>query len=431
MLIRWQPCQQNSVRFLDAVSVPHYMFFIDAGSKKRTPFFLLGQEDVLGQASAVWRWSNFLHQCVPEGKVPLRCNLDETSIKLFTETARGCVSAAARMKKYKGPGVRRKIQKGHTRGGYSHVCLVCDNEVIQKQLPQIVVVNEHMCPLECYKRLAPQLPGHIKLWRRKSSWLNIPGMCDVIKALGQSLGPYRKTYQPILCLDACKVHLNAKVWRTAKKWDILMFCIPAKITYCLQPLDVYVFSNLKAALRQHSQTRCIASASGGVSLESSVLSLSDAITTVLNGRSWAHAFEHLGLCGSQTFVSGGLLKQLHVDGVPNVEPLFPTLEELFVCFPKRLVIPIDDVFGCVAKFSCPQICDPPEDEAIPVAAGPSVSAWHGRTRSTSSTAVVLSAPPPLPPPAEPDVLAASCPAPTSVPRLRRLPSTRSNPPAWP
>ena len=375
----------------------------------------------------MWRWSNFLHQCVPKGKIPLHCNLDETSVKLFTETARGCVSAAARLKKYKGPGVRRKIQKGHTRGGYSYVGLICDNEDIQKKLPHIVLVNDHMCTVECYQRLTPQLPVHIKLWRRKSAWLNIALMCDVIKALGQSLMPYRETYQPILCLDACKMHLNAKVWRTATKWGILMFCIPAKITYCLQPLDVYGFALLKAALRQHSQARCIASASGGVSLELSLLSLSDAIAKVFNGRSWAQAFDHLGLCGSQTKVSGGLLKQLDVGGVPNVEPLFPTLEELVACFPKRLVIPIGDVFGCVIKVKSSPHGGPPVDEEITVAAESSVPVWHGRTRSTSSTVAVLSAPPPLPPPAEPDASGSSCPVPLHVPRLRRLPSTRKQP----
>ena len=95
---------------------------------------------------------------VTEGKVPLHINLDETSIKLFTETARGCVSAAARLKTYKGPGVRRKVLKGHTRGGYSHVGVVCDDEEIQQTLPQIVVVNEHMCTAEVYLRLTPQLP---------------------------------------------------------------------------------------------------------------------------------------------------------------------------------------------------------------------------------------------------------------------------------
>ena len=379
---------------------------------------------MLEQTSAVWRWSNLWHKCVPTGKVPLHINLDESSIKLFTETGRGCVSAAARLKKYKGSGVHRKILKGHTRGGYSYVGLICDNEHVQKHLPHIVVVNEHMCSVECYNRVTPQLPGYMKLWRKKSGWLNIPLMCEVINTLGESLLPYRETYQPILCLDACKVHLNAKVWRTATKWNILMFCIPAKITYCLQPLDVYVFALLKAAQRQHSQARCIASASGEVSLELSLLSLSDAIAAVMNGRSWAHAFEHLGLGGSQTCLSGGLLKQLQLNNVPIVDSLFPTLGELVACFPKRLAIPIDDVFGCVAKFKRSPAGDFPVVEAIAVVAESSVSVWHGRTRSTSTAAAVLSPPPPLPPPAEPDASASSCPVPLGVVRLRRLPSTR-------
>jgi hypothetical protein len=207
----------------------------------------------------------------------------------------------------------------------------------------------------------------------------------------------------------------------------LIFCIPAKITYCLQPLDVYVFALLKAAQRQNSQTRCIASATGEVSLELSLLSLSDAIAAVMNGRSWGHAFEHLGLGGIQTRLSGGLLKQLQLNSVPIVDSLFPTLEELVACFPKRLFIPIDEVFGCVANFERSRRGDAPVVEAIEVVAESSVPVWHGRTRSTSSAAAVISPPPPLPPPAEPDASASSCPVPLGVVRLRRLPSTRVHP----
>ena len=176
---------------------------------------------------------------------------------------------------------------------------------------------------------------------------------------------------------------------------------------------------------------CRASASGGVSLELSLLSLSDAIAKVLNGRSWAHAFDHLGLCASQTSLSGGLLKQMHVDGVPNIEPLFPTLAELVACFPKRLEIPIGDVFGCVVKCRYSPHASPSVDEAITEDAETSVSVWHGRTRSTSSAAAVLSAPPPLPPPAELDASASSCPVAVNVPRLRRLPSSRMHLPSPP
>ena len=159
-------------------------------------------------------------------------------------------------------------------------------------------------------------------------------------------------------------------------------------------------------------------------MELSLLSLSDAIAKILNGRSWAHAFDHLGLCGSQTSLSRGLLKQLQVDGVPNIEPLFPTLAELVACFPKRLVIPIDDVFACVVKCRYSPHVSPPVDEAPTMDAETSLSVWHGRTRSTSAAAAVPSVPAPLPPPAELDASASSCPETVNVPRLRRLPSSR-------
>ena len=166
-------------------------------------------------------------------------------------------------------------------------------------------------------------------------------------------------------------------------------------------------------------------------MELSLPSLSDAVKAVLNGRSWRHAFEHLGLTGLQTLVTGGLLKQLQLSGVPTVEPLFPTFEELVACFPKRLEIPIDDVFGCVAKLSCPPSGEPLGPDGSNTAPGPAVPVWYGRTRSTSSSAVVCIATPPLPPPAESIEPAVPCPPTTSLVRLRRLGSLRASPQSTP
>ena len=43
------------------------------------------------QASAVWQWWNYYMAQLPTGKVPLRINLDETSICLFQGHSKGTI----------------------------------------------------------------------------------------------------------------------------------------------------------------------------------------------------------------------------------------------------------------------------------------------------------------------------------------------------
>ena len=127
-----------------------------------------------------------------------------------------------------------------------------------------------------------------------------------------------------------------------------MLCVPAKVTYCLQPLDVYVFSNIKGSMRQSFQERNIMTQSGQVSFDSSITVYCRAVEKVLLSRSWAHAFERLGLTGTQENVSARLQRYMAVDSIYTVSKDFPTLGELQSCFPLRFDIPIDDVFGTVS-----------------------------------------------------------------------------------
>ena len=383
---------------------------------------MCGQNSSEEKATAVWRWSNYLHDCVPVGKKALHLNLDETSVKLFTESSRGCTTASGRNKKYRGEGLRRKVLKGHTRASYSHIGLMCDQLEVQKFLPQIIVTNEHICSQACHDAVVAKVPVGFQIWRQKSSWVRIADMVRVLDEIGTSLEPFRDEFQPILCVDAAKVHLNAKVWQAARKWKILMLCIPAKVTYCLQPLDVYVFSNIKGSMRQSFQERNIMTQSGQVSFDSSITVYCRAVEKVLHSRSWAHAFERLGLTGTQENVSARLQRYMAVDSIYTVSKDFPTLGELQSCFPLRFDIPIDDVFGTVSHLAEEKKAleaDPPDPS---MESSDRLPLWVGRSVRSSASILAAADPPPLPPPAHVDSND-TWPAAVPVLRLRRLPST--------
>ncbi len=129
--------------------------------------------------------------------------------------------------------------------------------------------------------------------------MDIDSTCEVIRTLAKASLPYRETHGFFLGLDAARIHLNETVWRQAARCGIYMYCIPAKLTWALQPCDVYVFAGYKWRLRQISQQMAIARNNSEVSLEQTILAVVQAVEAIITGRCWKHAFEHLGLNGTE------------------------------------------------------------------------------------------------------------------------------------
>ena len=367
----------------------------------------------------MWRWCNWLHSCAPADKQIVRCNLDETSIKMLQEPAIGMLTAATRRLKARGLSPRKPVSRAATRTAFTYVAVCCDNMEVQAHMPQILIVNKYCYTQASHARVLLHLPDHIIVWRRPSAWMNINSVCEVIDILGKYFTSFQSTHHFILGLDAAKVHLNQKVWRRAQKHNIYLFCIPAKVTYALQPLDVYVFSEFKRRLQIICQTHAIEAGNGGATLEHTIMGVLKAVADILMNKCWTHAFSHLGLNGTQDCVSSRLLQQLENQSMPEVAVSMPEYSHLVACFPKRFDIPMDAVFGSVMKvLRAPGVGGPPVADSPPDA-GPVVSPWHGRLRSNSHLALAgeVGAPAEVPAPAAPLAI------PAWNPRLqlRRLP----------
>ena len=248
--------------------------------------------------------------------------------------------------------------------------------------------------------------------------MNVDTFVKVMDELSKSLASLKDTHQIVLSCDAYKAHLHQRCWRAAARHNILMFTIPAKITYVLQPLDVYVFAQYKRKLRQTAQEQAIRARTSEITLEHTILATSSTVTNLLHGRPWAHAFSRLGLNGRQSEVSRSLLKHIAVEDTPVVGAGFPELKDLLNCWPARLDVPIGCVFSAVAKI-VQGLSSTADDVVEPNAPSPAAPVlWVGRTRSTSHLALsALDDLPPVPPPPFPPPAHG-----VTVPRLHRLPS---------
>ena len=357
---------------------------------------------------------------------PLCLNLDETSIRVYQDAGRGFVTAVARKRKATGRGLHRKVPTAATRAAFTQVGLICNDAAIQPLLPQVLCVNAASMSVPTCLRLQRELPRNILLWRRTSAWMDIGCICQILNLVAKHLKEARAFRQLILCLDAARIHLNEKVWRTAARHGIMLLPIPAKLTWVLQPLDTHVFAQYKDRLKIVSQELAISAEDPAVTIEGVIEAVRRCVDDVINGSPWSKAFRDLGLSGTQEGVSQRVLRKLDLAHAPYAGHAVPTLVDLQRIFPARSIIPIDAVFATVTSIIRRAAAGAPQSLPPQGAISVGSETWVGRPGSSSSRLRVepeAVPPPPLPPP---DTL----PRPERwLPRLqlRRLPSA----PAFP
>ena len=381
------------------------------------------------QASAVWRWSNFLHKQTAPNKIPLRINMDETSVRLFPVMRAGNVTHAARMQKRSPKSLTANVTRGQMRGSMSLVCFVCDDPAIQKSLPQILLVKKQFAPRYSLASIAELVQAPLTVWVVDNSWMTTEMMKRVLDHLRTSLNAWKDTHQIILSADAFRAHISAPVWQRAAALDIMFLIIPAKMTWALQPCDTHVFAQLKHYIAAEVQTELVKTVDGKPTILLLISAVSRAVRQVVTLGNWRMSFWDLGLTGLQACLSETCLQKLEMAGRPRIPSSLPTLAELLEVFPGRSNLPIDDMFrifrnrgrsGAVQPLPARAVLQlPPHNAAQP---------WLGRLRSSSALASqdrephTLSEPCPPPQPAPPPAPPLLSPPPQNMglPRARRL-----------
>ena len=260
-------------------------------------------------------------------KRPLYINLDETAVAMAMPSLRGLV-----LGKLQWPGGRvphQKVSRATRRAMMTHVCMITHNANLQKQLPQYFLASKR-CFTQTALNALDVLPGEVIFLRRKSAWNTGSLMVQILRRLATVVEPYRDTFQPILVLDAAKVHLAAEVIAAAAAHNIWLQVVPTLCTHLLQPCDTHCFSAYKAYLKQ--RYRAAKDCSGSVGMSQWLEVLVELCSNFLL-RDWNKAFEQTGLTGDRT----KLLRELqpyatHVIDGPMEAPEFHRVQGLL---PKR------------------------------------------------------------------------------------------------
>jgi hypothetical protein len=331
-------------------------FWCPESGRKMCPIFR--PQNPHNQAQAVWQWYNCCAARVPAGKAPLRINMDETSVCLFQGGGKGTVV----FKRRRDPGDEpyEQASRAKRRTCFTHAAFICDRPDIQPLLPQVLVGNEATLLVRDFAALQAALPRNVHLIRQKSAWNNKQLMARIITMLALALRPYLDALQPILLLDAARIHIPATVLSRCLYHKIWPIIVPAKLTWLLQPCDTHAFSRFKVYLKKAYQAAIVRAASGELNVAEFLSCMYSAIRHVLQGIEWDQAFDADGFGHSQERLSERTRKQLHITSPWRVPATLPTEELMKLCFPRRAIFPYQALLRPLQP--------PPSPAAVPKAA---------------------------------------------------------------
>ena len=296
------------------------------------------------EAMATWQWWNYLCSRVPANREPLCVNMDETSICLFQGGGKGTVF---KFKKRGRP--VQNVPKSRKRQCLTYAAFVCDRSDVQPCLPQVIIGNEATFPAAAFTALKAAAPPNIRLIRQKSAWNNSILCSEMIAWLAEALLPWRHRYQPILFLDAHRLHTAREVLVACNREMIWPALIPALLTWLLQPLDVNGFFSFKALLKKSYQEARASFGASDLSIHQFLNCLYITIRRVIQGTKWAAVFDRVGLGQFQHAVSERVKGELQVTGQIQAGVSRPPLQQLQRCFPSNAVVPEALLWRCVER----------------------------------------------------------------------------------
>lgn len=277
---------------------------------------------------------------VPVGKRLLRINVDETSVSLWQGQSKGTVLFRKRMHPPEAEPIQRASRQKR-RTCLTHVAFICDRPEVQPLLPQVVIGNFATFLARDFPEMLATSPANVILVRQKSAWNDAGLQARILRKLGLILRPFLNEFQPVLLMDAVRLHFAPPVVQAcfaAKVWPVV---VPAKLTWLLQPCDTHLFQTYKAHLRATFQSARLGTVAGQLSVPEFMHCLYGTIRSVMQGHRWSLAFDRDGFGAGQAEVSSYVKRQLQWEGPVQVSSLCLAQEQLELCFPRRATVTID------------------------------------------------------------------------------------------
>ena len=140
------------------------------------------------------------------------------------------------------------------------IAALCSNNALQGRLPQIILNKQKSADAAATARQPLQANTDVE-WSNSTGAIDARTLARWVYSLRCVVDKHATTAWIILALDCCPVHVSLKFLRYCCRLGIVPLFLPARCTWFVQPLDVYVFGALK---RKMAETRAAQRAGGPV-----------------------------------------------------------------------------------------------------------------------------------------------------------------------
>ena len=207
----------------------------------------IGTQHQERRAGVFFRWMLFELAAASASDV-IVVNMDETMLSAVKERKKGNTDARMGHGSAFSGFARRPASMPRT----SLIASVCSSVDVQKVLPQIRVVRGEVgktpsrAVLAAYADAgAPQIAQH-----GGNGWCTTVLLMWWLRCMMTALRKVKPAASVILVMDACPSHTSDAFLAACSRARVRLVIVPAKMTWCLQPLDTHVFSTLKQRIRE-------------------------------------------------------------------------------------------------------------------------------------------------------------------------------------
>ena len=256
------------------------------------------------------KWVLWLFHVVLAGKKFVVINMDETQVSRLTSSKLGYV--ASRPTQETRQMREHKPDKDSTDTKTTLLGTACNNGDLQPHLPQVLLPKYPggKMPPRTVQELYTHLGYPIVTWHETCGSNTTHTMKEYLKLLRSVVTAFDPSLWIVLQLDDATCHLCEEVLREIRRLGMLVFFIPARLTWFLQLLDVYVYAWLKRELRCLYTAARIASASGLLNRTDWIPMLGTGIHKCLTHVDWSYGFRRVGIAFDAADYRDKLRKQV-------------------------------------------------------------------------------------------------------------------------
>ena len=270
------------------------------------------------------RWARFLVVHIAWNRQHVIVNMDETQLASVKNQGTGMISGRRKKRADRRRAPRDVEDRHHTKVTY--MAVVSDSPELQPLLPQVILprYTQHAFPPAAMLHTYADFGHPFEFWHGTAGATS-PGIVQTwMTRLRSVISSFNDRAWIILTLDCDTNHLCVTTMAHLRRLGMIPLLVPAKLTWLLQLLDVFVFGSLKKEMRLQEVRSRESSTTGSLARRERIGFAASSIRRIIINRDWSEAFEKLGYGNSNRPSGSHLQEYLHPE---DIEPALPTLAQ--------------------------------------------------------------------------------------------------------